>query len=201
MTDCGSRHYEPIFVSNWVRSLHAKDRRSWQGVGRAIRLEAAMRAALWLTIGGSCLFLGCAERIPPRPAGAPGAALVGWVIMAGDRENPDQDFVCQSSPRDECVLPVSRPDQRAFAHVHLYFHPAAADVRYTGSVQIGFFESAADVNPDVLVNAGGPVGNHSVTGIVTPNAGAHAMTIDVVAAPTAAGSDQQIRERVTVLVK
>jgi hypothetical protein len=121
--------------------------------------------------------------------------------MAGDRENPDRDFVCQSGPGDECVLPVSRPDQRAYAHVHLYFHPAAGDVRYTGSVQIGFFESAADVKPDLVVNAGGPVGNHSVTGIVTPTAGAHAMTIDVVAAPVVRGADQQIRDRVAVLVK
>jgi hypothetical protein len=121
--------------------------------------------------------------------------------MTGDRENPDQEFVCQSSPRSDCVLPVSRPDRRAYAHVHVYFHPAAVDVRYTGSIQIGFFESAAEIKPDVVVNARGSVGNHSVTGIVTGTAGQHTMTIAVVATLTASGSTQQIREQVAVLVK
>ncbi|MQA29817.1 MAG: hypothetical protein GEU82_08265 [Luteitalea sp.] len=121
--------------------------------------------------------------------------------MTGDRENPDQDFVCQSSPREECVLPVSRPDRRVYAHVHLYFHPAAVDLRYTGLVHIGFFENAADVKADVSVKAGGAPGNHSVTGIVTAIAGQHAMTIDVLAAPTASESTQEVREQVQVVVK
>src|SRR5688572_11918544 len=134
-----------------------------------------MRPAAWLILAWSILLWGCAERIPPRPAGAPGAAVVGWVIMAGDRENPDQEFVCQSTPRSECVMPASRPDRIAYSHVHLYFHPAAVNLRYTGSIQIGFFETATEIKPDVSVSASGAVGNHSVTGMVTDTAGQHAM--------------------------
>jgi hypothetical protein len=160
-----------------------------------------MRWGAWLLVGGSCLWCGCAQRVPPRPAGGPSAAVVGWVIMAGDRENPDQEFVCQSSPRADCVLPVSRADRRAYSHVHLYFHPAAVNVTYTGSIQIGFFESATEVKPVVAVNAGGPVGNHSVTGIVTDAAGPRGMTIDVVATATASGSTEQIRDQIAVVVK
>ena len=160
-----------------------------------------MRWAALMIVGGSSLLWGCAQRVPPRPPGAPDAAVVGWVIMAGDRENPDQEFVCQSSPRTDCVLPVSRPDRRAYSHIHLYFHPAAVDVTYTGSVQIGFFESATEVKPDVAVNASGPVGNYSVTGIVTDAASRRAMTIAVVATAKASGSTEQIREQVPVVVK
>jgi hypothetical protein len=160
-----------------------------------------MRWTSGMIVGWSCLLWGCAERMPPRPPGAPNAAVVGWVLMTGDRENPDQEYVCQSSPRDECVMPVSRPDRRVYAHVHLYFHPHTADVRYTGSVHIGFFESPAEVKPDVAVKARGPVGNHSVTGIVTSMPGQHPMTIAIAATPAAAGSAQQIREQVAVLVK
>jgi hypothetical protein len=99
------------------------------------------------------------------------------------------------------MMPVSRPDRRVYAHVHLYFHPAGVETRYTGSVQIGFFESATEVKPDVAVKAGGPVGNHSVTGIVTDAPGQRTLTIAVVATPTASGSTQQIREQVPVLVR
>jgi hypothetical protein len=168
---------------------------------RAIELEAAMRWAVWPVLAWSLQLWGCAQRIPARPGGAPDAAVVGWVIMTGDRENPDQEFVCQSSPRNDCVVPVSRPDRRAYAHVHLYFHPAAVDMKYTGSIRIGFFETPAEINPAVAVNARGPVGNHSVTGIVTDTAGQNAMTIAVVATPAASGSTQQIRDQVSVSVK
>jgi hypothetical protein len=160
-----------------------------------------MRWAVLIILGWSALLGACGGRVPPRPAGAPDAAAVGWVIMAGDRENPDQQYVCQSSPRDECVIPVSRPDRAVHAHVHLYFHPAAVDARYTGAIQIGFFNRPAEIKPDVAVEGRGSVGNHSVTGIVTDAPGQYAITIDVTATPAASGSTQQIREQVPVLVK
>jgi hypothetical protein len=79
----------------------------------------------------------CAKRAP-EPAGVVrGTPHISWIIMSGDRDNPDQEFVCQSDPRNDCVLPVSRPDTQVFSDVHFYYHGAGAETKYTGSIDIG----------------------------------------------------------------
>jgi hypothetical protein len=84
--------------------------------------------------------VGCGARSAPQPAvKAPGTPCVSWIIMRGNRDNPDEAFVCQSDPRNNCVVPVSRTGAQVFSNVYVYYHGAGADTKYTGSIQIGFF--------------------------------------------------------------
>jgi hypothetical protein len=61
----------------------------------------------------------CAKRVPEPTGVAPGTPHISWVLMYGDRDTPDQEFSCQSEPRTDCVLPVSRPDAQVFSDIHL----------------------------------------------------------------------------------
>ena len=145
----------------------------------------------------------CATRVPKPAGGTPGAARVSWVIMSGDRDNPDQEFVCQSDPRNDCVMPVSRPDAPVFSDVHFYYHGAGAETKYTGSIDVGFFQGSAEsrkIQANTTVQKTGSIMNHSVTGIVTATPGSYPVTFALVADVTGAGS-LPIREEVPVAVK
>ena len=165
-------------------------------------MRQRMRSAfVAMAIAAAC---GCGARQPPKPAGPPGVPRVGWVIMSGDRDTPDHDFVCQSVQQSECVVPMSRADAQVFAHVYVYYHPAATPTRYTGSVQVGFFEGAGGANtvhPDLSVAPGGSPGNQSVVGIVRSQAGTYSLSIAVVATSTPSGASQEIRDQVRVTVR
>jgi hypothetical protein len=144
---------------------------------------------------------GCARRVPEPIGGRTDAPHLGWVIMSGDRDNPDRDFVCQSNPRSECVAPVDHPEARVLTHVHFYFHPAAAETKYSGSIRMGFLSSPHDVSPTVTVKPGDSPGNQSVSGFVSGNAGTYTMTIAVVATSVPSGAVTQIREDVPVTLR
>jgi hypothetical protein len=145
---------------------------------------------------------GCARRIPEPVSGHTDSPHLGWVIMSGNAENPDRDFVCQSSPPSECALPVDRADARVLGHVHFYYHPvAAADTKYSGSIRIEFFDRPHDINANSTVKAGGSPGNQSVSDFVSSKPGAYTMTIAVVATSVPSGAIQNIREQVPVTVK
>ena len=144
---------------------------------------------------------GCARRVPERAGGPKDSPHVGWVIMSGDSDNSDRDFVCQSNPRSECVVPVDRPDARVLSHVHLYYHSASAETKYTGSVRIGFFDGAHEIKPNITVKPGDSPGNQSVSNFVSSKAGSYIMTIAVVATSVPSGAAQEIREQVSVAVR
>ena len=157
-----------------------------------------------LVVGLSLALAGCGPQRPRPLAGAAGAPQVGWVIMSGDAENPNHDFVCQSNPRSDCVVPASRADAKTNAAVYFYYHPAAVETRYTGTIQIGFLEGASSshqLRPDFTVKPKDSPGNQSVVGIVSSTPGTYALAIDVVATPTGSGAKQDIRERVQVVVR
>lgn len=163
---------------------------------RSVPLTVAIVAAVFSST--------CARRIP-EPAGvAPGTLYVSWVIMSGDRDDPDQDFVCQSDPRNDCVVPVSRSAAQVFSHVHIYYHGAGPETKYAGTMQIGFFRGAGEP-PKTPANFTVPksetIANHSVTGIVTDVPGEYAVTFELVATVADTGKSQPIRERVPVTVK
>jgi hypothetical protein len=143
----------------------------------------------------------CGRRIPGPVGGPTGAPHVGWVIMSGDADNPDRDFVCQSSPPSECVVPVDRPNERVLAHVHLYYHPASTETKYTGSIRIGFFNEPHEVNPSITVKPGERPGNQSVSSFVSMKPGPYTLSIAVVAASTETGQTQNIGEKVSVIVR
>ena len=98
-----------------------------------------MRCESLIVLVTVSMFAGCATHVPEPAVSIPGTPHVSWIIMSGDRDNPDREFVCQSEPRTECVVPVSRPDARVFSDVHIYYHGAGAETKYTGSIQVGFF--------------------------------------------------------------
>jgi hypothetical protein len=147
------------------------------------------------------LATGCVRRIPEPIGGHTDSPHVGWVIMSGDADNPDRDFVCQSNPRSECVVPVDRPDARVLGHVHIYYHSASAETKYTGSIRIGFFDEAHEINPNITVKPGDSPGNQSVSDFVSSKPGTHTMTIAVVATSTQTGQTQNIRDQVGVIVR
>lgn len=150
----------------------------------------------------AALTLSCAERGAPRLAGDPSLPSLGWVIMHGDRDNPDEEFGCQSNPRSECVIRASTPPNQALSEVHLYFHAGRTRATYTGTVAIGFFSNAptsAPMKTNATVKAG-DVGNQSVVGIVTDKPGRYTMRIDLTAV-NESGVEQRLREDVPIDVQ
>jgi hypothetical protein len=147
------------------------------------------------------LAAGCGKRIPEPVGGHTDSPHVGWVIMSGDADNPDRDFVCQSNPRSECVVPVDRPDQRVLGHVHVYYHGTSTETKYTGAIQVGFFDQPHEFNPTITVKPGEPPGNQSVSDFVSMKPGTYTMSIAVVATPIQSGQAQNIRDQVSVIVR
>ena len=141
----------------------------------------------------------------PKPAGlAPGTPYVSWIIMSGDRDNPDQEFVCQSDPRNDCVVPASRPEAQVFADVHFYYHGAGAETKYAGTIDIGFFQgstAAHTTQTSVTVAKNESIRNQSVAGIVTSTPGTYAIAFALVGTVTGSGANQPFREQVQVVVK
>lgn len=126
---------------------------------------------------------------------------VGWIIMHGHHQNPDEEFACQSNPRATCALHASTPQSQTLAEVHLYFYPTTVDTTYSGNVQIGFFRSggtSSGITTQIKVKPGA-VGNQSVVGIVTDAPGQYMLTVNITA--TVPGSrPRHIEERVPVEV-
>ena len=174
---------------------------------RSIRAGESWSRESWLLLAvvGACVLAviatGCAKRIPERVGGRTDSPHVGWVIMSGDADNPDRDFVCQSNPPSECVVPVDRPESRVLGHVHFYYHAAATETNYTGSNRIGFFEGPLEINPDITVKRGAPPGNQSVFDFVSSKPGKYTMSIAVVATSAQTGQTENIRNQVSVIVK
>lgn len=150
------------------------------------------------TIGTSA----CGRRVPEPAVGAPGTPRVSWIVMSGDRDNPDQEFVCQSAPRNDCVVPVSRPDALVFSDVHVYYRGAGVETKFTGSIQIGFFQGSAgphNVQTNITLKKNESITNQSVSGIVSSTPGNY--SIDFALMATGAGTSLPIREQVPVVVK
>jgi hypothetical protein len=153
----------------------------------------------WCAVSSSV----CGARVP-QPVGAPrGVPHISWVVMAGDSDNPDAQFVCQSDPRTDCVFTASRPGAQVWSSLYLYYHGVGEEIRYAGSIQIGFFEGppteAHEVRPNIIVK-GNEIIHQSVVDDVTATPGTYSMTFDVVAT-TATGKLQPIRDAVRVVVK
>jgi len=190
-----------VHFVNWILTCHRSH------TVRSIRPTENWSRAAWplSTVVGACLLTviatGCAKRIPEPVGGRTDSPHVGWVIMSGDADNPDRDFVCQSNPRSECVVPVDRPDARVLGHVHFYYHAAATETKYTGSNRIEFFDQPLEVNPDITVKRGEPPGNQSISYFVSSKPGKYTMSIAVVATSVQTGETENIRDQVSVIVK
>src|SRR5438477_12564896 len=121
----------------------------------------------------ACVFLlvlagsfGCGPHAPTPSTAVPGAPRISWIIMNGDRDNPDREFVCQSDPRTACEVPASRPDAQAFAHRYVCYHPATVETVYTGSIRVGLFGAAAEIKQMITVKPQERLGNQAGSGMV-----------------------------------
>ena len=163
-------------------------------------MSTAQRLALATVLIGSCA--SCAERIP-EPVVVPTVPHVSWLI-AVQTPSSEERTVCQSDPRNECILPVSTVDKRTFATVHLYLHPVkSGETKYSGTMRVGFMNGAAsephDSKVDSTVSPGDTPTNVSVTGIVTEKPGGYTITISLLAT-SSSGTSLKLRDTIDVTV-
>jgi len=164
-----------------------------------------MPKELWCVLLTIVLFTSaCAKRVPEPVGVAPGVPHISWIVMHGDSDNPDQEFACQSDPRNDCVVPASRPDAQVFSDVHVYYHGVGVETRYAGTVQIGHFQgttTAYNAESSITVLKTESIGNQSFTGVVTATPGTFNITFAIVATITESGKTQRIDLQVPVVVK
>ncbi len=163
-----------------------------------------MRVAATIIAIAAAFTTACAKNIPKPTGLTPATPRISWVIMSGDRDNPDQDFVCQSDPRTACVVPASRPDAQTFSHVHVYYHGAGVETKYAGSIEIGFFQGVAashTIQANMTVPKADDVLTQSVTGIVASTPGRYAVTFNVGASVTDTKVTRPIREQIPIAVQ
>ena len=147
---------------------------------------------------------GCGTHVPKPANLAPGTPHISWIIMYGDRDNADREFACQSHPRNDCVIPPSRPDAQVFTDVHLYYHGAGGETKYAGAFEIGYLQGSSpsrQFKTDLTVKKNESLTNQSVIGVVTGTPGTHHVSFDITATVTETRKTQPIREQVAVLVK
>ena len=142
----------------------------------------------------------CGKRVPEPPGVAPGTPHVSWVLMTGDRDTPDANYVCQSDPKDDCVISAGSSDHRVFTDFHVYYHGTGADTRYRGSILVGYFDRPHTLSANILVRKGDHITNQSFTDIVTSVPGTYEVTFDLTAS-TANGVNQSIHQTFPVTVK
>jgi hypothetical protein len=150
------------------------------------------------------LVFGCAKRVPEPASVAPGTPHVTWVLMYGDRENPDAEFACQSDSTAECMIPVSQSNSQTFSDVHFYFHGAGKETKYEGTTSIGYLQGAPDTHTtrtNITVKKNESITNSSTTGIVTSTPGTYTVMLDMAATVTDTGRQQPVRESFQVRVQ
>ena len=164
-----------------------------------------MRMRIVAAVGLLAACVGCGKRVP-EPVGVPAGTPHGsWIIMHGDRDNPDAEFACQSTESTECIIPVSRPGAAVFSHVHVYYHGAGAETRYVGSYDVGYFQrqggGRSDVATNITVRGEEKITNQSVTGIVTSTPGPYVVRFALEASIVGSGATQVVRAEVPVTVR
>lgn len=146
----------------------------------------------------------CAKRVPEPTGVAPGTPYISWVLMYGDGDTPDREFSCQSQPRNECVLPVSKPDALVYSDIHLYYHGVGGETKYEGTKNLNYLQGSpgshmSTVSVTAMKNKS--ITNESVTGIVTSTPGTYTVTVSVTATVTGTGKKHPIQESFLVIVK
>ena len=146
----------------------------------------------------------CAKRVPEPVGVAPGTPHISWVLMYGDRDTADSEFACQSEPRTECALPVSKPDALVFSDIHLYYHGVGGETKYEGTKNLSYLQGSPDSHiskVNITATKNESITNETVTGIVTSTPGTYTVTVSVTATVTATGKTFPIRETIQVTVK
>lgn len=163
---------------------------------RSQRKRNARRAVM--AVGLLVATSACHKHVPESMTAPPGVPRVGWVIMTGDRDNPDDEFVCQSAPRTDCILPATQPDHQVFTAVHVYFHPTEADTKYTGTIEAAFVQGSAPTKSNVTVKADATAAPTTIVGVVLSTPGQYRLTISLNAE---GATRRQIREQIPVEIR
>lgn len=130
---------------------------------------------------------------------APGTPHISWVLMYGDRDTADREFACQSEPRSDCVLPVSRPDAQVLSDIHLYFHGVGGETKYEGTKNLSYLQGSPESHisrVSVTATKNESITNESVTGIVTSTPGRYTVTLSVTATVSGTGKNVRVVEGV-----
>lgn len=146
----------------------------------------------------------CGKRVPEPVGPARDAPHVSWVIMSGDRSNPDQTFVCQSDPRTDCVITASRPGAPVVADLHVYYHGVGKGTSYAGSMRVGFFPGPAasqTFQASAIAAKAEAIVNQSVAGLVTEAPGNYALSFTLTATATDTGQRRPVIAEVPVIVR
>ena len=162
-----------------------------------------MRANVSVALAFIAIIAGCGRKVP-EPVPHPPSPHISWEIKVGDQDNPDKTSVCKSDPRSECVVPATTPGRQALATVHVYFHPATVETKYSGSVQVGFFEgspAAHELKIDATVKPGDSPATNTIYAIVKSQQGTHRVNISAVASQVPSGRAANIREQINVIVR
>ena len=142
----------------------------------------------------------CANHVPePKPH--PDVPHISWAISEG---NNDKE-VCRSTEDTACSLNLSgQPGNRRIGIFHVFLHPASADTKYVGSVDIGFLVQSEDQHVhaiDRVVERGSAPVGFSTTGNVKA-AGTYYVTLNLTAtAADGSGAAVMLTSRIRVDVK
>lgn len=158
------------------------------------------RTVIWVWMAGAC----ANRHVPDPPSVVSGEPHTSWWLGAGTAQNPEQQRICQSSPRTSCVISVTGQQRQVFATLHLSYHPAATDTTYAGFIRIGFFEGSPeshDLKVNATVKARDSQANQSITDIVSSRPGTYPVDLSIVATSTPSGKTQNIRDEFNVMIK
>ena len=142
----------------------------------------------------------CANHVPePKPH--PDAPHISWAISEGN----DDKEVCRSTEDTACSLNLSaHTGNQRIGIFHVFLHPASADTKYVGSVDIGFFVQSENQHVhaiDRVVERGSAPVSFSTTGNVKA-AGTYYVTVNLKAtAADGSGPPVPITARIRVDVK
>jgi len=166
--------------------------------------SSVMRTHLIVFAAITVFTVACAKRVPEPVDVERGVPHVSWVIMYGDRDTPDRQFACQSTPRNDCVIPASRPDEQVFSDVHFYYHGAGPQTAFTGTVNIGFFgdsRNSGRLSVNAKAEKAESIANQSIVGVVSSKPGTYEVTIDVMGTVGGTGKSQPVQEKTVVVVR
>jgi hypothetical protein len=143
----------------------------------------------------------CAKHAP-EPVPHPNSPHISWSIGVGGGE----EETCKSTSASQCTIELRRDQPSTSATFHVFLHSVEkADIRYTGTMRVGFLMSPAVEGAEHRINetvtAGSDPVNDSTTGIVRP-AGTYYVEILLNASPpNGSGRPLPIKARVPVFVK
>jgi hypothetical protein len=148
------------------------------------------------------VFASACAKHAPEPVPHPDSPHISWSLGVGSGEEDS----CKSTNASECTIALDRERPSTSATFHVFLHSVPnADVKYTGTVHVGFLlspaQEGAEHRVDQTVKAGSEPVNQSTTGIVRP-AGRYYVDIALSASPTGGGTQPlPIKVRVPITVK